>query len=168
MNTEEKLLRIIGDNEQVFADYERIIGELKDENDFLTETITTNKLGKITTERRDIQSQMFQMEIKCEKSIKDANAVKKEYYDKLDELNTRLSDVKKKQNETDIYINAEAEKKVKKIKDEYKKKLSRHKAENDKILQQQLTQYKNQHKIIVYVMIGCILFGIIGIVINFL
>lgn len=59
MNLEEQLNCDLQNSTKIQKEMQSIIHELTAENTFLTETITTQRLGKIATERRDLQSQMY-------------------------------------------------------------------------------------------------------------
>jgi hypothetical protein len=155
-------------------EYEEIISQLQEENSFLTETIEKNNLDKIVSERRSLLDDIKQQELTSELKTKNAEAIKMEYSNKLNELNERLSDVKAKQDNIDSYIDASAEAKVTDERREYQKyksandqALKKHMAECDKRLKEEIVLYKEKRKKWLITAICGILFGIIGIVINF-
>ena len=49
------------------------------ENTFLTETITTQKLGKIIIERRDLQSQMYVIQNEAKTKLDEAKKIRSQY-----------------------------------------------------------------------------------------
>ena len=59
MNLEEQLNHELLNSTKIQKEMQSVIDELTAENTFLTETITTQKLGKITTERRDYQKEII-------------------------------------------------------------------------------------------------------------
>lgn len=167
METIEFLRNALKEANEIIDNYKQTIDELSDENSFLTDTITINKLGKITTERRDMQMNMFRMQAESEKAVSDAKKTVKEYNSKLDEINRTAADVKDKQKKINTYIDEEAKKKVKKARLECKSRLDQQIKENDIILQDQINKYQYRSRIMLYVTIGSIIFGIICLFINF-
>ena len=167
MKTIEHLFDTLKEANETIDNYKQTIDELIDENSFLTDTITVNNLGKVTTERRDMQSNMFRIQAKSEKAVSEAREIIKEYNSKLEEINKTIVDVKNKQKSLNTYIDEEAKKKVKKIKLECKNQLNQQIKENDKILQVQINNYKQKKRIMLHITIGSIMFGIICLIINF-
>ena len=152
--------------QQKYAD---ALAELKEENQFLADTITNNKLGKISTERRQLLARVTNAESDSKTAISEADAIKSEYEQKLDKITILIKDVKSKQADIDAYIDSEAENKVADAKADYikhkkanDKALVKHKAENDALLQEQLNKYKQQHKIIIICGVIGIIVGIFG------
>lgn len=149
--------------------YAEALEELKQENQFLADTITNNKLGKISTERRQLLARVNQAESDSKTAVHEAESVKSEYESKLDKITVLLKEVQSKQSNIDAYINSEAETKVANIKADYIKhkqsndeELAKHKAENNALLQDQLNKYKQQHKIIVICGVIGVIVGILG------
>lgn len=149
--------------------YATALEELKQENQFLADTITNNKLGKISTERRQLLARVNQAESDSKTAIHEAESVKSEYESKLDKITVLLKEVQSKQSNIDTYINSEAETKVANIKADYIKhkksndeELAKYKAENNALLQDQLHKYKQQHKIIVICGVIGVIVGILG------
>lgn len=149
--------------------YATALKELKQENQFLADTITNNKLGKISTERRQLLARVNQAESDSKTAVHEAESVKSEYESKLDKITVLIKEVQSKQSNIDAYINSEAETKVANIKADYIKHkqsndeaLAKHKATNDALLQDQLDKYKQQHKIIVICGVIGVIVGILG------
>ena len=156
-------------------EYEKIISQLQEENAFLTETIENNNLDKIASERRTLLNNIKQRESASELKMKNAESIKTEYFSKLDELNERLADIKTKQDNINLYIDASAEEKVANERQEYQKHksvndkaLKKHMAECDKHLQEKIILYKEKQKKCIIITICSVLLGIIGILINFM
>lgn len=95
------------------------IEQLQEENAFLTDTIEKHNLGKYISERRSLLSENEQCKKDANIAIAKANQIKSEYESKIAEANDRLADAKKKHSDIDLYIDAEAEKKIENIKSEY-------------------------------------------------
>ena len=153
--------------QQKYAD---ALAELKEENQFLADTITNNKLGKISTERRQLLAKVTKAESDSKTAISEANAIKSEYEQKLDKITILIKVVKSKQADIDAYIDSEAENKVADAKADYikhkkanDKALTKHKAENDALLQEQLNKYKKQHKIIIICGVIGLIIGVLGV-----
>lgn len=150
--------------------YATALEKLKQENQFLADTITNNKLGKISTERRQLLARVNQAESDSKAAVHKAESVKSEYESKLDKITVLIKEVQSKQSNIDTYINSEAETKVANIKADYIKhkqsndeELAKHKAENNALLQDQLNKYKQQHKIIVICGVIGVIVGILGV-----
>jgi prefoldin subunit 5 len=77
-------------------DLEETIEQLQEENAFLADTIVKHNLDEIVSERRALLDDIKQRELAAELKTKNAEAIKAEYLNKLNELNERLSDVKAK------------------------------------------------------------------------
>ena len=105
-----------------------MVNELKDENSFLTDTICNSKLGKITTERRELLAKIEQTNASSQRIKSEDLAMKSEYGKKLDKITILIQDVKAKQSDIDSYIDSESDAKIADIKKslnaEYKKKQS--------------------------------------------
>ena len=148
------------------------IEQLLEENAFLADTIEKNNLGQIKSERRSLISENEQCKRDADIAIREANRIKSEYESKISEVNDTLADVREKQSDIDSYIDTEAEKKIENIKLEYKKAndeaLKKHKAENDKQLQEKETIYKEKNKKYFIITLVSVILAITGIVINFL
>lgn len=101
------------------------LDELEQENRFLSETITQNKLGLITTERRELLMKVADAESDVNKATEEARAIHDEYDEKLNKIALLIKDVQEKQADMDAHINAEAENKISDLKqtlnDNYKK-----------------------------------------------
>ncbi len=167
METIEYLHNALKEANETIDNCKQTIDELSGENSFLTDTITTNNLGKIRTERRTMQMNMSRMQTENEKAVSDARKIVKKYNSKLDEIYRTAADVKDKQKNLNAYIDEEAKKKVKKTKLECKNRLNQQIKENDKILQDQINNYRQKSRIMLYVTIGSIMFGIICLIINY-
>ncbi len=167
METIEYLHNALKEANETIDNCKQTIDELSDENSFLTDTITANNLGKITTERRDMQMNMFRIQTESEKAVSDAREIVKKYNSKLNEINRTAADVKDKQKNLNAYIDEEAKKKVKKTKSECKNQLNQQIKENNKILQDQINNYRQKSQIMLYITIGSVIFGIICLIINF-
>ena len=148
------------------------IEQLLEENAFLADTIEKNNLGQIKSERRSLLSENEQCKRDADIAIREANRIKSEYESKISEVNDTLADVREKQSDIDSYIDTEAEKKIENIKLEYKKAndeaLKKHKAENDKQLQEKETIYREKNKKYFIITLVSVILAITGIVINFL
>ena len=131
--------------------YAAALKKLKEENQFLADTITNNKLGKISTERRQLLDRVSKTEYEARTAIKESNAIKSEYEQKLNKIIPFIRDINSKQADIDTYIDSKA----KIVSDKYK-------AENDALLQEQLNKYKKQHKIIIICGVIGIIVGILG------
>lgn len=169
----DKLRSALQTSENLNLEYKKTIQELTDENNFLSETITINRLGKITAERRELKKRMQEIENDCSIKVSEAEQVKKQYNEASKEAEIRLRDIKEKQSNIDCYIDKESDKKIEIIKDEYRrheesndKKLSKHIAKNDKELQKQKEYYRAKHYLMIYFMISGFVVGIVGIIIN--
>lgn len=139
--------------------YSEALEVLDKENKFLTDTLLNAKLGKTVTERRNLQAKVLQVQAEADRIKQEAYDIKSEYESKLD---------------IDSYIDSEAEKKVyeerkkyKKLKSDNNKALELHKAECDDILNQHITIYKEKRRNWIIITVCSIIFGIIGIAINF-
>lgn len=150
--------------------YSEALEKLKQENQFLADTITNNKLGKISTERRELLAKVSKAESDSKTAIAEASSVKSEYGQKLDKITILIKDVKSKQDNIDAYIDSAAESKVADAKADYikhkknnDKMLAKHKAENDVLLQKQLNKYKKQHKMIIICGVVGVIIGILGV-----
>jgi thiol:disulfide interchange protein len=156
-------------------EYDQVIEQLQEENAFLADTIEKYNLDEIQSERRSLLAEVKKSKTDSDAAIKNANAVKEEYLSKINELNSRLEDVKLKQQDINAYIEIESNKKIESIKADYQK----HKAENDKKLEKHIAennQYtkeqqenlfrKNRKWIIISII--SIAFGVLGILINFI
>ena len=148
------------------------IEQLLEENAFLADTIEKNNLGQIKSERRSLLSENEQCKRDADIAIREANRIKSEYESKISEVNDTLADVREKQSDIDSYIDTEAEKKIENIKLEYKKAndeaLKKHKAENDKQLQEKETIYREKNKKYFIITLVSVILAITGIIINFL
>ncbi len=92
--------------------YSAKLDELEKENLFLSETITQNKLGLITTERRDLLRKVMQTESDASKALEEAQSIRSEYYTKLDKISVMIKDVMHKENNLDQCIDEESDKKI--------------------------------------------------------
>lgn len=151
------------------------IEQLQEENAFLTDTIVKNNLGQIKSERRYLLSENEQCKRNADIAMWNANQVKTEYETKMSEVNDKLADVNRKQSNINSYIEAEAENKVKDIKAEYEKykeandkALDRYKAENDNQLHEKELFFRKRNKKYLVAAIVSIVFGIVGIIVNFI
>ena len=148
---------------------------LKEENEFLAETIIKHNMGEIIEEREELLTKMKQNEDKAEQSIREANEIKLEYKQKNDKLIVMYTDARTKQANLDFYIDDVANRKIADIKQDYHnhkiandKALEKHIADNDMALQEQLILYKKKRKKLFLIAFMGITIGIIGIIINFI
>ncbi len=109
--------------------YSAKLDELEKENLFLSETITQNKLGLITTERRELLMKVANAESDANKATEEARAIHNEYDEKLNKIALLIKGVQEKQADMDAHINAEAENKISGLKqtlnNNYKKEKSK-------------------------------------------
>ncbi len=162
--TKDKAIAILIKSNEEFME---IISFLKEENDFLTDTIVKNNLGEIKNERLYLHKKMAQVESEAKLSLDRANSIKNEYSEKL-------HDVQAKQNNIDQYIDQKAQKITEKIKNEYKekemnndKRLAEQIAENNEKLQEQIKKNNKTYKTFLGITIISIIFGIAGIILYF-
>lgn len=141
----EEMVELLQEAVVVQQKYATALEELKQENQFLADTITNNKLGKISTERRQLLTQMHEIESESKNIKEEAELVKSEYEQKLNKVTYIIKDFTGKQSNIDSYIDSEVENKVASAKADYvkhkkanDKALVKHKAENDALLQKQL------------------------------
>ena len=96
--------------------YSAKLNELEQENIFLSETIKQNKLGLITTERRDLLRKVSEREDGANRALEEARAIRSEYDEKLDKVSLIIKDVASKQNDLNGHIEKKAEAKIAKQK----------------------------------------------------
>ncbi len=92
--------------------YSAKLDELEKENLFLSETITQNKLGLITTERRELLIKVAQTEADASKTLEEAKAIQSEYNAKLDNISILIKNAMYKENNIDKCIDEESDKKI--------------------------------------------------------
>lgn len=145
-----ELLEILDDAINIQDEYAKAIEALEQENQFLTETIANNKLNKAASERRELQSQMKEIQSSSEETLKKAQDIKDEYEQKLEKIATIMRDVEIKQHNVDTYIKTEASALTDGFKTEYEKYKEKLNAsltkKNNALLKQQLNKYKLWHK----------------------
>lgn len=151
------------------------IEQLQEENAFLTDTIEKHNLGKYISERRSLLNENEQCKRDADIAIRKANQIKSEYESKISEANDRLKDAKKKQSDIDLYIDAEAEKKIENIKFEYEehkkandKALEKHIAKNDILLQKEKDEIYLKNKRLFLITIISVVFSIISLLVHLL
>lgn len=156
-------------------DLKEAIEQLQEENKFLVETIEKNNLGQIKSERRFLLAQNEQYKRDSDIITEKANQIKSEYESKMIDADKRLIDAKRKQEDINSYINAMSEEKIKGIRSEYEKRKTRndeiikkYKAENDKKIQEEEIFFKKKEKKYFLITILSIIFGISGILVNFI
>lgn len=165
----DEMIKALEEAMVVQQKYAEALEELKQENQFLADTITTNKLGKISTERRKLLADMQNMQDESQRLTDEANDVKSEYEKKLEKVVLLVEATQAKLKDENHYIDEEAEKKVADAKADYikhkkanDKALAKHKSENDALLQEQFNKYKKQHKIIVICGVIGVIVGVLG------
>ena len=149
--------------------HESTIDALKEENQFLADTLTQNKLGKITEERRDIKERLRQLKQSSEEAIKEADNIKGDYECKLEKLTIMIQDIKKKQSDIDVYINNEAENKISnkidELENKYKKKNSKLQKEyqnKETLLNTKVCNYKKYMIISIIISVICFIVMILN------
>ena len=81
------------------------IDNLIKENTFLTETITLNKLGQITTERRQLQSQIYNIKKEAELKVSEAQKVYDKYQKMVSDISALQHELLNKKNKLmDIFL----------------------------------------------------------------
>ena len=108
INKEDQLNNELQQALKIQKEMQATIDELIAENTFLTETITAQKLGKITTERRELQSKMHIIQNDAKAKLDEAQRIRSQYEKITIEAETikkRLSD---KEENMDVYIQSEA------------------------------------------------------------
>lgn len=88
---------------------QQLIAELSEENNLLTSTILTARLGHVHEERRWLLEKVRQSEEEKQKAIHSLETYQKAYEDKYREIEARIANLKAKQLETDTYIELKAE-----------------------------------------------------------
>ena len=150
------------------------IDELKQENTFLTDTIIQSKLCQITVERRELKDRMKKIKEDSDCVLEEANAIRSGYETKLGRVSAILKDVKTKSDDLDAYIEAETERKIEDIREDYEhkkrqndKQLAKYKSDCDKQLQEEKDRYKKIHKIYILIMLVSILIGMASVIFCF-
>lgn len=150
-------------------DLMQMVNELKEENTFLTDTICNQKMGKITTERRQLLARANQAESDSKTAIAEANTIKSEYEHKLDKIIILIKDVKSKQSDIDAYIDCESDNKIQSQKDKlnnnYKKqkqKLQEEFNQKESQLTLLVVQYKKRQYVGIIVGIIGVITGVLG------
>ena len=117
--------------------YSAKLDELEKENLFLSDTIKQNKLGLITTERRELLRKVREREEKAESALEEAQSIRSEFEGKINKVSVMIKDVTDKQNGLDDYIEKQAEDKIaqqkKALNSEYDKKKRELRHEYDKM-----------------------------------
>lgn len=175
MNLEEQLNYELQNSTKIQREMQSIIDELTAENTFLTETITTQRLGKIATERRDLQSQIYVIQNEAKTKLDEAKKIRSRYENITAEaeiIKKRLSD---KEENINVYIQTEASAQVSEKLDELekekakcKKLLDKHIRENDTKLKEQIDMYKQKRKNWIIILCISIFISILSIYINFM
>lgn len=158
--------------------YAEIVEQLQKENAFLADTIEKNNLNQIKTERQSLLKENEKCKNDLRNAISEINQAKSEYAFKISELNNKLAEIKRKQDDIELYINAEADKKVKNIKLEYQnykkankenfnKNLAENIAKNNDILQREKLKLHIQNRMLIIITIISMIFGTISIFIHF-
>lgn len=145
MDTTEKLYQALKEANTTIENFQQIVNELSIENAFLTDTITKNQLGQITTERRKLQADMLDLQLKSDKAISNAKEMVTQYSQMMDTLDKMTADVNRKQQDINKYIDTEAE----------------------KIIQKSAQEYRKKHQAMIAIMVACVLFGLICLFVNF-
>ena len=161
-----RLMESLHGLEEANEEYQRIIRALTEENRFLAETITTNRIGRITAERRELKSMIREKERECTYRISEAIEIKNKFETDSLELNKKLQAVMEQQADIMRYIDIESERKTAEIKSFYQHELSEHIAQNDSELQKMKAKYRNRYKVMICVTICGVAFGIISTLIN--
>lgn len=174
MNLEEQLNHELQNSIKIQKEMQSVIDELTAENTFLTETITTQKLGKIATERRNLQFQMYAIQSEANTKLDEAKKIRSQYENITAEAKTLKKRLSNKEENIDIYIQTEASTQIsekinelKKEKAEYKKLLDKHIRENDIKLKRQINLYKQKRKNWIIILCISIFISMLSIYINF-
>lgn len=175
MSLEEQLNHELQNSTKIQKEMQSIIDELTAENTFLTETITTQKLGKIATERKDLQSQMCVIQNEAKAKLDEAKNIRSRYENitaEVEIIKKRLSD---KEENINVYIQTEASAQVSEKLDELekektkcKKLLDKRIRENDTKLKEQIDMYKQKRKNWIIILCISIFISILSIYTNFM
>ena len=151
------------------------IDNLIKENTFLTETITLNKLGQITTERRQLQSQIYNIKKEAELKVSEAQKVYDKYQKMVSDISALQHELLNKKKQIDGYISLEASKQIseqmQQLKSEKKRcqdELDKHIRENDKKLELQTLSYEHKCKNWALALVISFVITAISIYINFI
>ena len=150
------------------------VEKLQEENAFLADTIEKHNLGQIKMERRSLLIENEQCKRDASIAIQKAQQIKDEYEFKMTDADNRLADVKRKQSDVNLYIEEEAENKVKGIKAEYEnykksndKALEKHKEENNKKIKEKELFFREKNKKYFIITAISVVFCIAGIIFDF-
>ena len=155
------------------TELKKAVLQLQEENAFLADTIEKNNLGQIKTERRSLLSEIEHCKEKAKEAIKEASRIKSEYESKMSEADSRFFDAKRKQENIDLYIEKQAENKVKDIKVEYEtykrandEALDEYVAKINKLMQEKELSLKKKNKKYLVIAIISVIFCVLGIIIG--
>ncbi len=125
----EEMTNALKDAIEVQQRYSEMLDKLTEENQFLTETITQNNLGRLSTERRKLIEENREIKVSSDKALRDAKRIRSEYEYKLDKIADITKDILSKQEDINKYIDQESEKKIQEIKQNLKNKYNVNKSE---------------------------------------
>lgn len=134
------------------------IKELQEENEFLTDTIIGKKMATLTEERRNLLKKMKDTSDIAKQQLEEAQKIKDLYESNIEKTSLILQNIKTKQDETDKYIQQEAQvlykKQEAKLKKEYESK--KYKIEKEYEGKEMILL----NKIKIYKIVSCIMFVI--------
>jgi len=175
MNIEEQLSNELRNSVKIQKEMQATIDELTTENTFLTETITAQRLGKITTERRDLQAQMYMIQSEAKSKLEEAKKIRSRYEKAMSDAETIKKGLLDKEENVDKYIEKESSRKIseklselEKEKAKCKKLLDKQIYENDNVLNKQIILYNQKRKKWLIILSVAILITILSICINFM
>lgn len=175
MSLEEQLNYELQNSTKIQREMQSVIDELTVENTFLTETITTQKLGKIAIERRNLQSQMYIIQNEAKTKLDEAKKIRSRYENITAEAEKIKKSLSDKEENIDTYIQTEASAQVSEKLDELEKEkskckrlLDKHIRENDIKLKEQIDVYKQKRRNWIIILCISILISILSIYINFM
>lgn len=158
----QRLTQELEKAKELQAQYTSIITKLKEENDFLTETITTNKLGKIASERRELKAKVRDLRFENQQ----AHAIKAEYEEKLTAINCRSKSLDSLQIQIEAHIETEARKILTKYQEELDRAYKKKEEKNNSVLQERLCRFQKQRCILLAITIASVLIGTLSFYVN--
>ncbi len=175
INIEEQLNNELTKSIQMQKEMQDLIDELVTENNFLSDTITANKLGKITIERRDLQLQMQRIQKEADKKLSEAKKIRSKYEQVTSEIENIKNRISDKEENIDKYIASKATKQISaKIEELEQEKincktiLNKHISENNEKTNAQIFLYKQKRKKWILALLISIIITLISISINFI